>query len=119
MNKHLFVILFVPLPVASLYDGGNPINQVPFEESGYDRPLCKSPNNVFTARVDLHAGELGYYVFEECGLDVFNPTIAMELGETYTFVQKHRTNYFHGTYNLNVMECTPMKSNYCRQLTNN
>ena len=40
-------------------------------------------------------GELGYYVFEECGLDVYNPTIAMELGETYTFVQKHRTNFYH------------------------
>ena len=61
----------------------------------YDGGLCTSPNNVFHARVNLFAGELGYYVFEECGLDVMNPTIAMELGETYTFIQKDRTNYFH------------------------
>ena len=57
--------------------------------------LCVSPTNTFTARVDLFAGELGYYVFEECGLNVLNPTIAMELGQTYTFVQEHRTNYMH------------------------
>ena len=61
----------------------------------YDEPLCTSANNVFHARVNLYAGELGYYVFEECGLDVMNPTIAMEVGETYTFIQKDRSNYFH------------------------
>lgn len=61
----------------------------------YDGPICFSDNKVFHARVDLFAGELGYYVFEECGLDVKNPTIAMELGETYTFVQSDRTNYYH------------------------
>ena len=60
-----------------------------------DGPLCVSPTRVFTARVNLFAGELGYYVFEECGLDVLNPTLVMELGETYTFVQNHRSNYFH------------------------
>ena len=57
--------------------------------------ICISPTNTFTARINLFAGELGYYVFEECGLDVLNPTIAMEVGETYTFVQEHRSNYFH------------------------
>lgn len=57
--------------------------------------LCVSPTNTFTARIDLFAGELGYYVFEECGLDVLNPTIAMEVGQTYNFVQEHRSNYFH------------------------
>ena len=61
----------------------------------YEEPLCISPNNVFHARIDLHAGALGYYIFEECGLTVMNPTIAMEVGETYTFIQKDRTNYFH------------------------
>lgn len=74
---------------------GIPENQVPSEISGYDGQLCKSPNNVFTAQVNLFAGELGYYIFEECGMDVMNPSIAMEIGETYTFVQKHRNNYFH------------------------
>jgi hypothetical protein len=37
----------------------------------------------------------GYFVIEECGMDKLNPTLAMEVGETYTFVQKNRTNYFH------------------------
>ena len=36
----------------------------------------------------------GYYSFEECG-DAVNPTIAMEVGQTYTFVQADRSNYFH------------------------
>ena len=63
--------------------------------AAYDKPLCVSPNNMFHAQVNIFAGELGYYVFEECGLDVINPTLAMELGETYTFVQVHRTNHFH------------------------
>lgn len=48
----------------------------------------------FTAKVDLHAGELGYYTFEECG-DVTNPTLAMEVGKIYEFVQLDRSNYYH------------------------
>jgi hypothetical protein len=56
--------------------------------------ICVSESKTFTARVDLFAGELGYYVLEECG-DVLNPTIAMEVGEVYTFIQKDRTNYLH------------------------
>ncbi|CAB9529136.1 expressed unknown protein [Seminavis robusta] len=68
---------------------------VSVEGATENQTLCVSPNNVFHARVNLYAGELGYYVFEECGLDNVNPTIAVELGETYTFVQTHRSNYFH------------------------
>ncbi|CAB9498173.1 expressed unknown protein [Seminavis robusta] len=63
--------------------------------SEYDGPLCVSENKVFHVRVDLYSGELGYYAFEECGLENVNPTVAMEIGETYTFIQKHRSNYFH------------------------
>ena len=101
MKKYLLLLPLIPSPVASSsYTGGNPINLVPVEVSGYEEPLCKSPNNVFTARIDLFAGELGYFVFEECGLDVFNPTIAMEVGETYTFVQKHRSNFYHRTLDI-------------------
>lgn len=48
----------------------------------------------FTAKVDLHAGELGYYTFEECG-DKTNPTLGMEVGKTYEFVQADRSNYYH------------------------
>ena len=33
-------------------------------------------------------------MFEECG-EVINPTIVMEMGETYTFIQRDRSNYFH------------------------
>lgn len=36
----------------------------------------------------------GYYTVEECG-DVPNPTLGMRVGETYTFVQKDRSNYYH------------------------
>lgn len=57
--------------------------------------LCVSDSKVFTVRVDLHAGELGNYMIEECGMDLWNPTIAMEIGETYTLIQKDRTNYYH------------------------
>lgn len=59
--------------------------------------LCVSQSKTFTVSVDLYAGELGSYVLEECGDHLWNPTIAMEIGETYTFVQKHRTNYYHRT----------------------
>ncbi|KAL7562610.1 hypothetical protein ACA910_002714 [Epithemia clementina (nom. ined.)] len=51
-------------------------------------------NNTFTVKVNLFAGELGYYMFEECG-DQVNPTIGMKVGETYTFVQADRSNYYH------------------------
>lgn len=51
--------------------------------------VCK-----FTAKVDMHAGELGYYTFEECG-DRSNPTLGLEVGKTYQFIQKDRSNYYH------------------------
>ena len=51
--------------------------------------VCK-----FHASVDLHAGELGYYKFKECG-DKTNPTLGMEVGKTYEFVQTDRSNYYH------------------------
>jgi len=41
---------------------------------------------VFHSNVNLYAGELGYYAFEECGVEV-NPTLGMELGKTYHFIQ--------------------------------
>lgn len=37
---------------------------------------------------------LGYYTFEECG-DTPNPTIGLEVGTTYTFLQSDRSNYYH------------------------
>jgi hypothetical protein len=56
--------------------------------------ICTSENNVFTVVVDLFAGELGLYQFRECGNQT-NPTIGIEIGETYTFIQKHVSNYYH------------------------
>jgi len=48
----------------------------------------------FTAKVNLFAGELGYYQFEECG-DATNPVLGMEVGKTYEFVQEDPSNYYH------------------------
>jgi len=45
--------------------------------------------------VDLYAGELGYYKFEECPDEGVNPTIGMITDETYTFIQKDKSNYYH------------------------
>ncbi len=49
----------------------------------------------YTARVDLHASEFGYYNFAECPDSGNMPDIGMELGRTYRFVQTDVTNYFH------------------------
>lgn len=54
------------------------------DENG--KEVCK-----FTTKVDLFAGELGYYHFEECG-DAVNPTLGVEVGKTYQFIQKDRSN---------------------------
>lgn len=80
--------------------------------------ICRSPNNQFTVKVNLFAGELGearrlsvvlgiskcvvsraldmsgYFGFEECG-DEVSPTIGIEVGQTYTFVQGDVSNYYH------------------------
>ena len=51
--------------------------------------ICK-----FTAVVDMFASELGYYTFEECG-STPNPTLGVELGKTYQFIQKDPSNHYH------------------------
>lgn len=56
--------------------------------------VCISQTNTFTARINIHAGELGYFTFDECP-DLISPTIGMKIGETYTFSQAHRSNYYH------------------------
>ena len=43
----------------------------------------------FSMKVNLHAGELGYYTVEECG-DKINPTIGIEKNTTYIFSQEVR-----------------------------
>jgi len=69
---------------ATSTNGGLCYASCAIDESGIE--LCK-----FTTKVNLYAGELGYYQFEECGDDV-NPTLGMEVGKTYQFVQKDRSN---------------------------
>ncbi|KAI2490847.1 DUF305-containing protein [Fragilaria crotonensis] len=56
--------------------------------------ICISTTGTYTVRVNLYAGELGYFTFDECG-DQINPTIGIEIGDTYTFEQFDRSNYFH------------------------
>jgi hypothetical protein len=54
--------------------------------SADEKEICK-----FTAKVNLHSGELGYFQFEECG-DIDNPTLGLEVGKTYRFLQKDVSN---------------------------
>lgn len=56
--------------------------------------LCVSENNVYTVHVNLYAGELGYFWFEECS-DLVNPTIGLEIGQSYTFIQYERDTWYH------------------------
>lgn len=50
---------------------------------------------IFSVKLNLTAGELGYYTFKECGEDVTNPTLGIEMGKTYRFVQADRSNWYH------------------------
>eukprot|EP00527_Entomoneis_sp_CCMP2396_P005611 CAMPEP_0198147640 /NCGR_PEP_ID=MMETSP1443-20131203/36913_1 /TAXON_ID=186043 /ORGANISM="Entomoneis sp., Strain CCMP2396" /LENGTH=408 /DNA_ID=CAMNT_0043812053 /DNA_START=40 /DNA_END=1263 /DNA_ORIENTATION=- len=45
-------------------------------------------------KVNLHAGELGYFHIEQCG-DEVNPTLGIEKGVTYHFKQSDESNYYH------------------------
>ena len=67
---------------------GKDVRQSPVlcEATCSDDDVCK-----FTTKVDLFTGELGYYRFEECG-DVDNPTLRMDVGKTYQFVQSDVSN---------------------------
>lgn len=57
--------------------------------------VCETASTTYTATVDLFAGELGYFSFEECGDLNPNPTLRMIVGETYTFDQTDISNYYH------------------------
>ena len=59
-----------------------------------DEVPCNPDSRTFTVELNIYASELGYYQFEECG-DVVNPTLGMEVGETYTFIQRDPSNYYH------------------------
>eukprot|EP00588_Corethron_pennatum_P011287 CAMPEP_0194282394 /NCGR_PEP_ID=MMETSP0169-20130528/22991_1 /TAXON_ID=218684 /ORGANISM="Corethron pennatum, Strain L29A3" /LENGTH=855 /DNA_ID=CAMNT_0039027689 /DNA_START=79 /DNA_END=2646 /DNA_ORIENTATION=- len=58
-------------------------------------PNCVSGRCSFTVQVDLHAGELGYYTFEECPELGPNPTLAIKRNVNYEFIQTHNSNWMH------------------------
>ena len=47
-----------------------------------------------TFSLPLITHSVGYFKFSECG-DEVNPTIGMEIGQKYTFVQDDVSNYYH------------------------
>jgi hypothetical protein len=47
---------------------------------------CDGDVCTYNLRVNLFASELGYYTFDECG-DITNPTIGVQVGKTYKFIQ--------------------------------
>mmetsp|Transcript_7741 Transcript_7741/g.22749 ORF Transcript_7741/g.22749 Transcript_7741/m.22749 type:complete len:451 (-) Transcript_7741:277-1629(-) len=91
------------LPLAALLcssgSGGPGVAHAAVSEDGICRAVCSTVDAgneecTFTAKVDLYASELGYYQFEECN-GAINPTLGMEVGKTYRFVQADRSNYYH------------------------
>jgi len=66
------------------------------------KPICygdcegdgDSKKCTFTFKLNMFASELGYYTVEECGDEVM-PTLGIEKGVTYHFLQYDLTNYFH------------------------
>ena len=68
-------------------------------EDGICRASCSTKNGhkvcQFTVGVDLNAADLGAFYFEECGSDNTYPVIGVEVGESYVFVQRGRSNYYH------------------------
>jgi len=48
----------------------------------------------FTFELDIYASELGYYYVKECG-EHTQPTLGVEKGKTYHFIQTDITNYYH------------------------
>jgi hypothetical protein len=58
---------------------------------------CEGDVCTYNVRVNLFASELGYFTFDECG-DITNPTIGMQIGKAYKFVQ----------VSANVLEMSPV-----------
>jgi hypothetical protein len=75
--------------IAATGDGYNHITDYCGASCG-DDGLC-----TFTALVDLFASEFGFFHFEECPDAGNMPTITMEIGRTYRFIQTDISNYFH------------------------
>ena len=54
---------------------------------------CVPSDTSICMRLDLFAGESGYYTFE--GIDGPSPDITVKIGETYTFDQTDPSNWYH------------------------
>jgi len=72
------------------------------EETEYGGDLCLADCSsgvcTFTFTVNHYASELGYYTVKECnkdGEEIFMPTLGIQKGVTYHFVQSDLHNYYH------------------------
>jgi uncharacterized protein (DUF305 family)/plastocyanin len=54
---------------------------------------CTSSDTNFCMKVNVHAGESGYYEF--AGLTGPSPEITVKIGQTYTFDQRDPSNWYH------------------------
>jgi len=58
-------------------------------------PDCSSGKCVFEMSVELTAGQTGYFKVKGCEDLGVNPTLAMEVGVSHTFIQSDYTNWYH------------------------
>jgi hypothetical protein len=77
--------ILLPLASGSANGGGS--------ASPSTTTICSPPNKTFTVKVNFSEGHLGYFEFDEC--EGVNPTIGLKIGETYTFNQGDRSNWYH------------------------
>jgi hypothetical protein len=88
--------MFTSAALALLLGGAS----LAFAEKGVDCVApCEGDVCAYNVRVNLFASELGYFTFDECG-DITNPTIGMQIGKAYKFVQ----------VNADVLEMSPLYS---------
>lgn len=63
--------------------------------TAYCQAACNDGICTYTALVDMFASEFGFFHFQECPDAGNMPTITMELGKTYRFIQRDISNYIH------------------------
>lgn len=82
---------------ASSASSGSGVTLESFVTEGGCSASCDDTTGIctYTALVDLYASEFGYYHFAECPDAGTMPSLALELGKTYRFIQTDVTNYFH------------------------
>ena len=68
---------------------------------GVCRASCGNNDDicVFHVKLNLFASELGHFQFEECG-DVDSPTLGIEYGKTYYFIQVRISFILYGAATL-------------------